>query len=188
MLTHAHPWQYRTHAHPWTIILHPCSHKTHGHGWAWAPNVGLCGKPKRSPLSYCNKDWRDWLPVTIRRQALSLVEKAAPVQFATSHYAWGTDGVSMWMRDGCEVYMIPTSTNHQIVACCSVNIGILNYYLCYENSHMASNGSCFMVTPTIFQKPPLESRPSTKPGDHGTPNAHNCWFILCIIMCEDSHG
>ena len=29
-----------------------------------------------------------------------------------------------------------------------------------------------------FQKPPLIGRPNTKLGDHGTPNAHNCWFIL----------
>jgi hypothetical protein len=29
-----------------------------------------------------------------------------------------------------------------------------------------------------FQEPPLEGRPNTKPGDHGTPNAHNRWFIL----------
>ena len=29
-----------------------------------------------------------------------------------------------------------------------------------------------------FQEPPLAGRPNTKPGDHGTPNAHNCWFIL----------
>ena len=29
-----------------------------------------------------------------------------------------------------------------------------------------------------FQKPPLGGRPNTKPGDHGTPNAHNHWFIL----------
>ena len=30
-----------------------------------------------------------------------------------------------------------------------------------------------------IQKPPLEFRPNTKPlGDHGTPNAHNCRFIL----------
>ena len=29
-----------------------------------------------------------------------------------------------------------------------------------------------------FWKPPLKGRPSTKPGDHGTPNAHNHWFIL----------
>jgi hypothetical protein len=29
-----------------------------------------------------------------------------------------------------------------------------------------------------FQKPPLGGRPNTKPGDHGTPNAHNRWFLL----------
>ena len=29
-----------------------------------------------------------------------------------------------------------------------------------------------------FQKPPLGGRPNTKPGDHGTPNAHNRSFIL----------
>jgi hypothetical protein len=29
-----------------------------------------------------------------------------------------------------------------------------------------------------FQKPPLEGRRHTKPRDHGTLNAHNCWFIL----------
>ena len=45
--------------------------------------------------------------------------------------------------------------------------------------HMASNGSCFMVTWTIFKNRLLEvSRPNTKQGDHGTLNAHNRWFIL----------
>ena len=29
-----------------------------------------------------------------------------------------------------------------------------------------------------FQKPPLGGKPKTKPGDHGTSNAHNHWFIL----------
>ena len=29
-----------------------------------------------------------------------------------------------------------------------------------------------------FQKPPLGGRPNTIPGDHGIPNAHDCWFIL----------
>ena len=38
----------------------------------------------------------------------------------------------------------------------------------YMDSYMALNGSCFMVTWTIFKKP----------GDHGTPNTHNHWFIL----------
>ena len=29
-----------------------------------------------------------------------------------------------------------------------------------------------------FQKnPSLGGRPNTEPGDHGTPNTHNCWFI-----------
>ena len=29
-----------------------------------------------------------------------------------------------------------------------------------------------------FPKQPLRGRPNTKPGDHGTPNVHNRWFIL----------
>ena len=29
-----------------------------------------------------------------------------------------------------------------------------------------------------FQKPPLGGRPNKKPGDHGTPNAHDRWFVL----------
>ena len=29
-----------------------------------------------------------------------------------------------------------------------------------------------------FQKPPLGGMPNIKPGDHGTPNAHNHWFFL----------
>ena len=29
-----------------------------------------------------------------------------------------------------------------------------------------------------FQKPPLGGRSNMRLGDHGTPNAHNCWFIL----------
>ena len=82
-------------------------------------------------------------------KALSLVEKAEPVQICFTLRL--RDQRSMWMQDGCEVYM---------------------------DSYMASNGSCFMVAWTIFQKPPLGGRPNTKPGDHGTSNAHNRWFIL----------
>jgi hypothetical protein len=29
-----------------------------------------------------------------------------------------------------------------------------------------------------FQKPPFGGRPNAKPGDYGTPNANNRWFIL----------
>ena len=73
-----------------------------------------------------------------------------------SHYAWGTNGVSMWMQDGCKIYM---------------------------DSYMASNGSCFVAMWIFsFQKPPLGGRPNTKPGDHDTPNACNHWFILFYHM------
>jgi hypothetical protein len=35
------------------------------------------------------------------------------------------------------------------------------------------------------QKPPLGNRPNTKPGDHGTPNAHDHWFILFLSCVRD---
>jgi hypothetical protein len=71
-------------------------------------------------------------------------------KFAASHYARGTNRV-------CECKMDVKSTS----------IPAWHW-----------NGSCFMVTWIVFQKPSLEGRPNTKPGDHGIPNAHNCWFIL----------
>ena len=77
------------------------------------------------------------------------MEKAEPVQNRFTLRL--RDQRSMWLQDGCNVYM---------------------------DSYMASNGSCFMVTWTIFKNHPLGGRPSTKPGDHGTPTAHNHWFIL----------
>ena len=33
-----------------------------------------------------------------------------------------------------------------------------------------------------FQKLPHEGRPNTKPGDHGTLNPYNRWFILFYDM------
>jgi hypothetical protein len=35
----------------------------------------------------------------------------------------------------------------------------------------------------LFSKPPLEGRPNTKPGDHGTPKVHNSlvYFILSCV-------
>ena len=48
----------------------------------------------------------------------------------------------------------------------------------YMDSHMAPNGSCFMVTWITIKNPFLGGRPTTKPGDHGTLNAHNRWCIL----------
>ena len=81
-------------------------------------------------------------------QTLSSVEKAGPVQVQFMLRLW--DQWSVWMQDGCKVYM---------------------------DSYTTSNGSCFMVTLTIGVMP------NTKPGDHGTPNAHNRWLIY-FIMCE----
>ena len=44
----------------------------------------------------------------------------------------------------------------------------------YMNFYMRSNGSCFMVTWTIFINHFLEvDLANTKPGDRGTQNAHN---------------
>ena len=77
------------------------------------------------------------------------MEKAEPVQFRFTLCL--RDQRSMWMQDGRKVYM---------------------------DSYMTSNGSCFMVTWTMFKKPLLGGRPYTKPGEHGTPNTHNHWFIL----------
>ena len=56
-----------------------------------------------------------------------------------------------WMHDGCKVSM---------AFLCGIKWIMLHGYLDY------------------FQKPPLGGRPNTKPQDHGTPNAHNGWFIL----------
>ena len=62
-----------------------------------------------------------------------------------------------WMEDECKVYM---------------------------KSYMASNGSRFMVSWTIFKNHLLEVRLTQKPGDHGTLNPHtiNLWYF---VMCED---
>ena len=51
----------------------------------------------------------------------------------------------------------------------------------YMDSYMASNGSCFMVAWTKFQKPLFGGRSDTKLGDHGTDG------LFYFIMCEDPH-
>jgi hypothetical protein len=70
---------------------------------------------------------RDWEPVTLTLQALSLVEKAEPVQVRFTQRL--RDRRSMWMQDGCKVYM---------------------------DSYMASNGSCVLLAWTIFKNYLLE--------------------------------
>ena len=90
----------------------------------------------------------DWEHVTITPQTLSLVKKVEPVQVRFTLRL--RDQRSMWMQDGCKVYM---------------------------DSYMASNGPCFMVT-LLFSKTPFGGRPNAKPGDQGPPNAHNRWSVL----------
>ena len=92
---------------------------------------------------------RDWEPVTLMLQALWLVEMAELVQVHFTRRLRVQR--SMCMQDGCKAYM---------------------------DSYMTSNGSCFMVTWTIFKNHLLEVGLTTKLGDHGTPNAHNRWFVL----------
>jgi hypothetical protein len=65
--------------------------------------------------------------VTITLQALSMVEKLEPAQVRFTHCL--RDQHSMWMQDGCKVYM---------------------------DSYMASNGSCFMAIWTIYKNHLLE--------------------------------
>jgi hypothetical protein len=48
----------------------------------------------------------------------------------------------------------------------------------YMGFYMASNGYVCMVTWPLFKILSLGGRPNTKPGDRGTLNAHNRWFIL----------
>ena len=48
----------------------------------------------------------------------------------------------------------------------------LDVKVCMD-SYMAFDGSCFVVTWIVSQKPSLGGRSNTKPGDHGTLDAHN---------------
>ena len=49
-------------------------------------------------------------------------------------------------------------------------------------SYLTSSGSCFMVTWTSLEKPPLGGRLDTIPGDHVTTVD-----LIYFIVCEDSH-
>ena len=101
------------------------------------------------PLQIGPLHTRDGELMTITLQALSLVEKAEPVQVHSTLRL--RDQRSMWMQDGCKVYMDSWHDIEQIMF-----HGHLDY----------------------FQKPPHRGRPNTKLGDHGTPYDHNRQFIL----------
>jgi len=98
---------------------------------------------------------RDWEPVTITLQALSLVEKASRSKFA-AHYAWGTN-------KACKCKMDVKST---------------------WNSYMASNVSCFMVTWIVFKNHLLEVG-RTQNWETMTLWMLAIAYLFYFIMCED---
>ena len=100
---------------------------------------------------------RDWEPVTIPLQALSLVEKADTFQVRFTLYL--RDQRSMWMQYGCKVHM--------------------DYY-------MASNGPCFMATWTIFKTRLLEVG-LTQNHENMALRTLTTVDLFYFIMCEDPH-
>jgi hypothetical protein len=80
-----------------------------------------------------------------------------------SHYAWGTNGVKKWMQDGRRLYVV---------------------------SYMVSNGSCCMVTWTIFKNHFLEVG-LTQNWETMAPRmalrTSTTVDLLCFITCEDLH-
>jgi hypothetical protein len=101
---------------------------------------------------------RDWEPVSNTLQALSLVEKAEPVQVRFTLRL--RDQWSMWMQDGCEVCM---------------------------TSYIASNGSCFMVTRTIFKNHLLEVGLTQNRATMPLKMLTTVDIFNFYIMCEDPH-
>jgi hypothetical protein len=97
---------------------------------------------------------QDWEPVTITLQALSLVKKTEPVQVRFHTTLEG-----------------PTEY---------VNARWMHSNTVYMDSYMALNGSCFTVTWIVFKNHLLKVGLTQNPGDHGTPNAHNYWFVLFL--------
>ena len=94
---------------------------------------------------------RDWSPWPLHFKHSHWWERRSRSKF-TSHYAWGTNGgVCECKMDGCEV---------------------LHGFL-HGIEWIMFHGHL-----DCFQKSPLGGKSNTKLGDHGTLNAHNCWFIL----------
>ena len=114
------------------------------------------------PLVGVNSLWgplhtRDWEPVTITLQPLSLVDKAEPVQVRFTLRL--RDQQSMWMQDGCKVHM---------------------------DSYMASNGSRFMITWTILKNHLLEVG-LTQNRETMAFQMLTTINLFYHIICEDPH-
>ena len=94
----------------------------------------------------------------ISLQALSLVEKAELVQVRYFTLC-SRDQQSMWMQDGCKVYM---------------------------DSYVAAIGSCFMVTWIIFENHLLEVG-LTQDWETMAFETLTTVDVLYYVMCEDPH-
>jgi hypothetical protein len=100
---------------------------------------------------------RDWEPVTITIQTLSLVGKAELVQVRFTLRS--RDRQSLWMQEGCKVYM---------------------------DSYMASNGPCFIVTWTIFKNHLVEVG-RMQNWETMALRTLTTVGLFYFVMCEDPH-
>ena len=74
-----------------------------------------------------------------------------------------------WKRRSCSKFRSHYAWGTDIVCECEMDVklhGFLHGIKMYHD-HL-----------DYFQNPPFGGRPNTKPVDHGTPNAHNRWFIV----------
>ena len=111
------------------------------------PHQWECLKCTCHGLSVSCVKWH-WGPVTLSLQALSLVEKAEPVQVCITLHS--RDQQSKWMQGGCGVYM---------------------------DSYMVSNGLCFIITWIVFKNHLWEVGLPPKTGRSWHTKPHNHWFI-----------
>jgi hypothetical protein len=107
----------------------------------------------------------DWEPVTITLRALSLVEKAEPLQVRFTLRL--RDQQSMWMEDGCKVYTDShgfVTTLHDFGRCLGTALG--RFILGFHNFMVMALGSCV--------KWPLNPETTVK---HKSPNLHECNWV-----------
>ena len=129
-----------------------------GHQLPWCRYHNFCFVNGSTPVATLGPlHTRDWEPVTATLQAFSLVEKVEPVQVHFTLYL--RDQHSIWMQDGCKVYM---------------------------DSYMVSNGSCFMVTWIIFKNHLLEVGLTQNQETMALRTLTIVDLFYCI-MCEDPH-
>ena len=153
---HLHKIEETKNRYWWPYIAHLFNFSGHTTQCLWESNSTYIRRLQKLEMTCSSRTLRATSHMTLRAHdhytssTLIGVKRAELVQVRfTLHLR---DQQRMWMQDdGCKVYMA---------------------------SYMAPNGSCFMITWIIFKNHLLGGMPNTKLGDHGTPNADDCWFIL----------